>query len=181
LFTFAHGVDGLPSIFHFDTFSYGGHTAPLPTLCSPWGQEAILVAVDENGIISVDIRNLVQYHKELAQNIKLISLEKLADSIEAYLTHTYSSAADSISDSEITVTHIELCASLIGVKDKPSAGRLIPSWFVRYEFRGSNMNSYTDELGLTHEATTFTDRDSKFFSAIDGSYIEPRITNDMIE
>lgn len=180
-FIFTHGADGLPAIFDFMGATYGGKDLPLPTLCSPWGEEAALISVDEQGILCIDLRNIIQYGQRLAENVRLMPFDEIKEIVAQHLVQTYAYAAEQIPDSRITITKMELCMSLVSAKDDYFAGRLIPSWLVFFEYSGKNQDAHTDEAGNVYEATTFANKSSRYFSAIDGSYIEPRITRDMLE
>lgn len=180
-FVFAHGADGLPAIFNFASASFGGENLPLPTLCSPWGQEAALISVDEQGVICVDLRNIVKYNTRLLSHVELISFEQIKTIITEHLGQVYRYPSTKIKNSQIKITNMELCSSLVNAKDDYFSGHLIPSWLVSFEYIGNSNDSYIDESGTFHEAETFVSKDSRYFSAIDGSYIEPRITKDMLK
>ena len=107
--------------------------------------------------------------------------DEIKEIVAKHLMQTYAYAAEQIPDSKITITKMELCMSLVSAKDDYFAGRLIPSWLVFFEYSGKNQDAHTDEAGNVYEATTFVNKSSRYFSAIDGSYIEPRITRDMLE
>lgn len=68
-----------------------------------------------------------------------------------------------VEQAAIEVTGMELCAATVTAKNDPEAGRMIPAWKVSFQtMEGSQA------IRNTH---------SRYFSAIDGSYIEPRITS----
>ncbi|MEG1882740.1 MAG: DUF6034 family protein [Clostridia bacterium] len=180
-FIFTHEIDGLPSIYDFNGTSFGGENLPLPTLCSPWGQEAVIISVDEKGIVCIDIRNAIQFRQKLAENVKLMPFDELKEKITEYFLHTYAYASEKIEESVIRITKIELCSCLVSAKNNWNVGRQIPSWLVYYEYSGKNEDAYTEESGRHHAATEFISPGSRYFNAINGNYIEPRITRDMIE
>ena len=68
-----------------------------------------------------------------------------------------------VEQAAIEVTGMELCAATVMAKNDPEAGRMIPAWKVSFQtMEGSQ---------------TIRNTHSRYFSAIDGSYIEPRITS----
>ncbi len=68
-----------------------------------------------------------------------------------------------VEQAAIKVTGMELCAATVTAKNDPEAGRMIPAWKVCFQtMEGSQ---------------TIRNTHSRYFSAIDGSYIEPRITS----
>ena len=67
------------------------------------------------------------------------------------------------------LSQINLCSTLVNIVDNEKIGRSIPSWEVVY-YLGDGTSFDESEA---YELTTF-------FSAIDGSYIEPRIGEDVI-
>lgn len=68
-----------------------------------------------------------------------------------------------VEQAAIEVTGMELCAATVTAKNDPEAGRMIPAWKVSFQTMG--------------DAQDGIEAYSRYFSAIDGSYIEPRITS----
>ena len=66
-----------------------------------------------------------------------------------------------VEQAAIKVTGMELCAAT--AKNDPEAGRMIPAWKVSFQTMG--------------DAQDGIEAYSRYFSAIDSSYIEPRITS----
>ncbi len=178
-FTFTHGTTGVPQLFRMESVAYGGKTAPLPTLVSPFGVEAAMISIGEKGeLLCIDLRNIVEPPTVIMENVKLCDLDVVKQSILQHLKKTYSYTARQIDDSRIEVQQMQLCTALINVKDHYDLGRLIPAWYVKYQYIGKNNDGYTDSAGSYIPPTEFKEDYSLYFSALDGTFIEPRITRE---
>ncbi len=87
------------------------------------------------------------------------------DSIQQRITNQFGylyGAAENGSDRKLNIDifNIKLGISMISVKDKPDTGVYIPTWYASYYID-------SDESML----------EQLMFSALDGSYIEPRVSN----
>ena len=68
-----------------------------------------------------------------------------------------------IKDSSVIINRIELCSALVS-EDSVNTGMMIPAWVVHYT------------LSYSLNGTVVEDNLYTFFNAIDGNYIEPRIS-----
>ena len=162
-FAFTHGANGLPNLYAPEAVAYGGDGLPLPTLCSPWGQEQILVFVDDQGVLAIHAVNLVEPGEAIVENAALLEFSELLEGIRQHLVRTFFYLPERVEQAAIKVTGMELCAATVTAKNDPEAGRMIPAWKVSFQTMG--------------DAQDGIEAYSRYFSAIDGSYIEPRITS----
>ena len=162
-FVFTHGANGLPSLYASETVTFGGDGLPLPTLCSPWGQELIFIFVDAQGVLMVNAVNMIDPGETIVENVELLEFSQLLEGIRQHLVRTFFYLPERVEQAAIEVTGMELCAATVTAKNDPEAGRMIPAWKVSFQtMEGSQ---------------TILNTHSRYFSAIDGSYIEPRITS----
>ncbi len=175
-FTFTHGTDGLPQYNVLNTYAYGGTTAPAPTLFSPFGQEIAQISVSNDGVIQyIMMQNIVETPKVVLEPVKLCDADTLQKSIIRQLQYTYSYAASMIPESKIIIRSIKLCSALVNVKEHYDTGKLIPAWYVTYIYIGQNQDESLDLNGHFVPASTFSEENTQYYSAIDGTYIEPRL------
>ena len=162
-FIFTRDNNGLQSYFSFNTISYGGFNVPLPTLCSPWGQEVLLLSVDAEGVLCFDLRNYEEYNGILRKNVKLCPWEDLREQIEKQLFYHHAYSAEQSKYTTIRINDIMLRSATVNVFDDLDTGRTIPVWLIAYTYEAEiekNIIMYTDCI---------------YFNAIDGTYIEPRV------
>jgi len=88
--------------------------------------------------------------------------------IASQLRFIYSNPIRDDDGIDIKIIKIELGTSLVSVKDEPDMGLYIPNWYADYQMKWSDADEYDSEICTV------------IFSAIDGSCIEPRVTNEQI-
>ncbi len=164
-FFITHDNNGLPIYYSYDEWRIAGESA-LPTLSAPWGQEILTVSVDEHGICSFSARDTCSITKKLYNNVPLLPFDELLERIERQLVYQHVYAASVTKNPRLVIQKIRLLSALVNVADEQDYGRLIPVWEVQY--------SLAYEYGDKNE--TITQILSTMFNAIDGSYIEPRIS-----
>ncbi len=139
-----------------------------PSFGAPWPQEQLEICVDEFGIASIEWTGMSTELDETA-TVELLPFDQLKARVLAQIQ--YFSAYPYNTDWYFT-SHISswrLGTSLTSLADAPETGIMIPTWFVKYaESAGSSPEERT-----TYQATERV----VAFNAIDGSYIEPRVTN----
>lgn len=178
-FTFSHDNCGLPGIDGMEGASGGGDDRPLPVLTAPWHQEIILIGVYENGMMYVDIRNPMRYGCELARNVVLMGFDEIVLRVREYMLAAWFHVPERVDDAAVVITGMELCAALVAAKDDPDAGRLIPAWRCSFAVGGTTRPVTVD--GVLHPAASYMSReDARYFSALDGAYIEPRVPGEYL-
>ena len=168
-FTFVHGVDGIPQRFAFEE-TITNELFP-PTLVSPFGAECALISINGDGeLMCADLQNILQTPEIVLDNVRLCEIADLQSSIVAFIKSSYSWPASNINEpgSCVIVDSMDLCMAEVVVKDHLNLGRLIPAWYVTGRY-----------VGTTKNGNRFEDPFGHYFSALDGAYIEPRITRTM--
>ena len=164
-FVFTRSNNGLqtPYVDYFDLWS----NSAAPTSFAPWDSECYFVFVDEGGVYRLYVRGAGQQITCEDNDVKLLPFDELIERIKTQLVKQHS-----LPDGEkqvVLVKQINLCSTLVNIVDNKKIGRSIPSWEVIY-YLGDGSSFDASEA---YELTTF-------FSAIDGSYIEPRIGEEVI-
>ena len=135
----------------------------MPKLVSPWGQEYILVFIDADGVFCFSVHGAGTQGKCIAENVVLENFTLLTKKIEQQLDKQHTPIDPRIKDSSVIINRIELCSALVS-EDSVNTGMMIPAWVVHYT------------LSYSLNGTVVEDNLYTFFNAIDGNYIEPRIS-----
>ena len=143
--------------------------SPPPSYAAPWSQEMVVAFVDDIGLNVIGVRGPSKEKDVLYKNIALLPFNKLLERIEKQLMYQHAYYSDGITEKSCRVTSIELLGSMIAERNKPGFALFIPSWRVNYVL---SYTEYGTQIVLDDNAT--------FFNAIDGSYIEPRASADML-
>ena len=164
-FVFTRSNNGLPSPYvdYFDLWS----NSAAPENYAPWDSEFYFIFVDKDGVYRLYVRGAGQQIDYEDNDVKLLPYNQLIEKIKMQLVaqHALPSGEKQI----VVVRQINLCSALVNINDNKKIGRSIPSWEVVY-YLGDGTSFDESEA---YELTTF-------FSAIDGSYIEPRVGADVI-
>lgn len=167
-FCYTRDCNGLQASYVGDWEIWKGSPAPVNT--APWDQECTFIIVDDKGIAAYDSRGAGKQNKVLYNNVKLLPFDDILERIKQQLVYNHAYHVESVEEASVVVNGIKLGSSLINVKDHPEVGRLIPSWIVDYDY-------YEKLVG---ENEPFVYHCHVFLNAIDGSYIEPRVSNDQM-
>ncbi len=164
---FTRNSNGLPSIYISGASLW--NTSEAPALGAPWDKEVIFITVDEDGIYCFDWRGAGKQQKVLVENADLLPLEDILDRAEKQLMYQHLPQNNKKADYSITVNEIHLDSALVNVVNETNIGRMIPVWDFYYDIvYGDGGAMATDSYVLT-------------LNAIDGRYIEPRITKTTID
>lgn len=166
MFTFTRSINGLQAIYE-DGWTYVNPKA-MPVHVSPWASEVLKISVDQTGICSLWWQGATLPQHE---NVKMVSIfpagdlpKKISDSLyRIYGSHRNGDGKRLVFE----VKTIELGISLISENNDRESAVFIPTWYVFLNRRWQGETEYlaSDKLCL---------------SAIDGSYIEPRMSIDDI-
>ena len=153
-------------------FDYGGwmtwQGSPAPSYSAPWEREMLTICVDADGVVECSARGLSRQTQVLYDNVALLPFDALLERIERQMVFQHAFQQEGITDQAVKINSIALRLSVINIKDKPGYGMLIPSWWVDY------CSSYKQNgIECSFNNTTI-------FNAIDGSYIEPRASAEML-
>ncbi len=144
--------------------------SPAPVNMAPWEQECTFIIVDDKGIAVYDIRGAGRQNKVLYKNVELLAFDDILERIKQQLVYNHAYQQESVEEYSVVVNEIKLVSSLVNVKDQPDVGRLIPSWDVVYD--------YYERFAGEKEPSVY--HCHTYFNAIDGSYIEPRVSNNQL-
>ncbi len=164
---FTRTSNGLPSIYVPVASLW--NTAEAPALGAPWDQEVIFVTVDEAGVYCFDWRGAGKQKQVLQENIDLLPFEDILERVEKQLMYQHLPQNNEKVDFSISVKEIRLDSALVNVANEMDIGRKIPVWDIYYDI------VYQD--GSSSELETYV----LTINAIDGRYIEPRITKTTID
>ena len=130
---------------------------------APWdGAETIRIIVGKEGIATVMLTGLTNLVDEMEADVPFCDFESLMERIISYLGYkfSYKGTEKGGDDRVISVSAIQLVYGLTCYKDKPESGVLMPMW----------------EVELTRSDDTNDIKEQQvYFSAIDGSPMEPRL------
>lgn len=126
----------------------------------PWQQEKIYIFVGEEDIESFYWVGLSEIDETISNNVALLPFDDVKQRMRKQLKYKYAWTAN-IEDSkmDINVNQIVFGIALIGTKNKPNIGILVPAWYIMYNISFDNIDS----------------NDVMVLNAIDGSVIEPRL------
>ena len=164
---FTRSSNGLPSIYVDGANLWNSSEAPA--LGAPWDKEVIFVIVDDAGVYCFDWRGAGKQKKVLVENTELLPLEDILDRAEKQLMYQHLPQNNEKADISIKVKKIRLDSALVNVANETNIGRMIPVWDLYYDI--------VYKEGDSSEAETYV----LTLNAIDGRYIEPRITKTTIE
>lgn len=165
MFTFTRKTSGLLTLYKYLTYSTTENF--LPSFAAPWEAELLRICIDKEGLFHLWWAGASTITDENPQSVKLEDFDIIEQRIENQLNNLNGSPVNDVDyTTSIKITKIELGTCLLSVKDKPNEGEYIPTWYVSYDLEYSDDDSIQEQQIM--------------FSAIDGSYVEPRITNKRI-
>ena len=164
-FVFTRMISGLQTIDTIGTLNWREETAP--SYGSPWGQEQLIVRVDKEGLYSFWWKGASQISNTEVQSAQLEDFDTIQQRITDQLRYNYAYTGE-LEDInfEIEIARIRLGISLISLENKTETGVYVPTWYVDYRYK------------LDARGGDEWENQQIMFNAIDGSYVEPRITVD---
>ena len=161
---FVRRIGASDSIDMRDVRGYQFPSNPSSVLGAPWeGIESIHIAVGKDGVRYLQWEGLTEVRKILQKDISLYDFDDLIPRAVAQLGYQYThlDMDDAIT---VCVQKIALVYGVVSEKDQRGIGIYIPLWEITYQIK--------------EEAEPFVWK--MYFSAIDGSTVEPRITTDSL-
>ena len=140
-----------------------------PAYGAPWPQERLEVCVDSEGLATIHWQGMARATEQIIP-AELLPFEALLSRIAAQLAHLSPLALQPEWFYTIEVVRWRLGTSLTSIAGEPGAGAMVPTWYITYRetsAQAAGANGYTTERTIA-------------FNALDGSYLEPRITNAML-
>ena len=140
-----------------------------PTHSAPWEEEFIDMIVTQDGVRGFLWRGASVETEVLADNVKLLPFDEIVMRAGQQLKYMYSwsESMEEEDAPELVIDRIVLGVSAINVKDEPEIGMLVPTWYIKYIDKRDAGEILPDEWIA--------------FNAIDGSYIEPRMSSEVFE
>ncbi len=124
---------------------------------NPWGaHEYIIVYVDKAGVTGVFWQTLTEPVQVITEDVPFLDFDEMIQRITSQFGYEYAG-----NNRTYTISSIDLVYGLISEKNTTDRGLYIPLWQLTYTESGS-------ELTMRY-----------FFSAIDGSVVEPRIQTNL--
>lgn len=140
----------------------------LPSYGSPWPPEVLIMAVDKEGICSINWMGASQIKSTLAETVGLEKFDEIKNRIASQLNFVYGTHENANGVGlDIEVDKIELGISLLSEKNKSDVGQYLPTWYVSFKWKWRDQQDSEENWS----------EDQIMFNAIDGSYVEPRVTN----
>ena len=157
LFKILRSVDGIGVTFDYD--STGGSDE---SYAAEWFNEAIYIAVDDDGIRDVDWMAPLSVQETLVEDAALMSFDEICKIFEKmFYVKFEAQAAESGELTEYCITKARLSLMRINEKDRSGTGLLVPVWnFYGYTASGGGLPSEQEYPKIT-------------INAVDGSIIDP--------
>ncbi len=137
-----------------------------PAYGAPWPQERLEVCVDGEGLATIHYQGMARPTGESAA-AALLPFERLLPLVTQQLARLSSFALRTDWYYTVEVVRWRLGTSLTSLANDPDAGVMTPTWYVTCR------ETSAPEPG----AEGYTTERTVAFNALDGSYLEPRITN----
>ncbi len=163
-FTFTRKISNLQASDDAGGFFISNNVKPSAT--SPWGVEKLTITVDKEGVCNFWWRGASELSAAPAGSVQLLDFDTIRQNITSQLNLMLADGAKEQNIVfDIKIMDIRLGISMITAESSTDAGQYIPTWYVTYRLKTEKESYDTSELQQI------------MFSAIDGSYIEPRSSN----
>ena len=161
LFTYAKKVEGLTAYLMGRDCRINNGVSPA--LVAPWESELIEVFVDEAGVAVFDWQGAVEEIGK-SDSESLVGLDELISIVTNQMKYCHANKGNPEHQCIITINKICLGTSLLAsANTNQEQGQYTPSWYVFYDLQIDGIPELYFE-------------DCMVFSAIDGRYVEPRMT-----
>lgn len=140
----------------------------LPSVAAPWSPEYIQIVVDSEGISQLIWDSPTAKDTELESEVKFVPIDRILERAQQQLLNMFAVAPDYVDADtgeilqSIVVTKIELVRGCIQQRDHLDVGQSVPLWEFTYTYRWQDR--------------TETEQNAIYINAVDGSYVEPRVT-----
>ena len=162
LFTFTRKINDVQKIY-----SPGGYYVNpnyLPEYGSPWEQEFLKIVIDNQGLCQLWYEGASEI-ESITDGIQLKEFESIKKLAIEHLQKIFQSENEN-DLLDITITDFDLGMDLVSKNDSDDAGIYIPTWKVTFTYGYKNSENRSSMAII--------------LNAIDGSYVEPRVTNDYL-
>lgn len=162
IYTFTRNISGVQS--QFEQGWVYVNPKSVPRYVAPWSEEFFRIAVDEDGLAMVWWSGASEITGIPIENAKLLNFDEIHHNIECHLASIYGSHTNGDNNLKIVVSDITLAMSMISIDNAVETGVYVPSWIITFDKYWNN------------EPDILLGSEQIIINALDGSYIEPRMT-----
>ena len=168
-------VSGAPA-----AYDVSGATRKDPkSYAIPWPVESLRIIIDEEGIVSLNWKNMVTVLEAASQTTNLLPFEKIEGVAEKMLPILYNPTGwEDMKSVEIRISHVGL--ELIRIREQNNAaelkGLLVPAWVFYGTIQMTEASGFQDyaNYGLKSGYDHYRGEEILLcFNAVDGSVIDP--------
>lgn len=164
-FVFTKELWGLQSQFEDGQWSYA-NPKKLPVVGAPWDQEMCVITIDEKGLCQLWWQGASEELYQEETDLTPVLLKDILRNAENYILQVYGDDTNHKNDKlHIRVTNASLGIGLLATDNVYETGRYVPCWYINFDLRWD----------MGQSGVTEWQSEQIIFSAIDGSYVEPRI------
>lgn len=168
-FTFTRVISNAQT--RYDLSGFGIDENAMPSYGAPWDVEECTIGIDKDGLCFLEYKGASTISREIQNSVELEKFDVIVERIANQLSYIYGTVTRGNGIGvDIVISEIELGVGLISVKNETDIGIYIPTWYVDYYIKWSDQ----EDIEKNWELNTI------IFNAIDGSYIEPRVTNEKL-
>lgn len=160
IFTFTREFEGLRKLY--SPSGYYINPKIVPSYGAPWEQEFLKVVIDSKGLCQIWYEGASEINR-IGKKVELIQFEAIKDLAIKYLQDIFAPESGDEDILDIYITKFELGIDLISSENSTDVGEYIPTWTVSFTYGYKNAEKRSSMMII--------------LNAIDGSYIEPRVTN----
>lgn len=167
-FIFTKEINGFQSRFEDDQWYYINPEHP-PVAAAPWESELCVIVIDDAGLCQFFWEGASIDREHLTAPL-LSNTKKLNNGIEEKVKEVFASGIPREEDKiDLQITNI--CRGLSLLPDDKYGAQYVPSWYVcsRYKWNSSEDKEENWQ------------NDTIIFNAINGDYIEPRVTDEKLK
>ena len=135
----------------------------VPAVVAPWDTEAVTIWVGKDGIMALSVQGASDYGIVPEQQARMVPFDIIVENAKKQLLYLFATDdGDTGSEESVVVHDIRLVRGTIQQKDRPANGISVPLW----------MFTFTHTVKDADIVETY----SIFINAVDGAYVNPRVT-----
>ena len=167
-FIFTKEINGLQSRFEDGQWYYINPEHP-PVAAAPWESELCVIVIDDAGLCQFFWEGASIDREHLTAPL-LSDTKKLNNGIEEKVKEVFASGIPSEKDKiDLQITNI--CLGLSLLSDDKYGAQYVPSWYVSLRYKWNSSEDKEENW----------QNDTIIFNAINGDYIEPRVTDEKLK
>lgn len=168
-FVFTRSIGGLKSQFRDGQWCIVNPN-DLPVIGAPWEQEVCVITVDGDGLCQIWWQGASEISNIEKTAIEIYPFSSIRPGLDDRLWSLHADQDHLEQMLEVQITNVQLGIAMIAIDSKYEEGQYIPCWYVDYKHRWNFASG-----------SSYWEDDQVVFSAIDGSYIEPRIKDEKLK